>query len=119
MSVAEVMNPPRQNPGRYGRTPMGLCSQSASGDLRKASRRVTGMAWFARTCEGAPACYRGLLARVALPRDLQRELGLHMPHTSTGVPSNSSLRWKIFSFHGFALRSKITRWPASAPHRSM
>ena len=43
----------------------------------------------------------------------------YMPHTSTGVPSYSSLRWKIFSFHGFALRSKITRWPASAPHRSM
>ena len=44
---------------------------------------------------------------------------LHMPHTSTGVPSYSSLRRKIFSFHGFALRSKITKWPASAPHRSM
>ena len=44
---------------------------------------------------------------------------LYMPHTSTGVPSYSSLRRKIFSFHGFALRSKITKWPASAPHRSM
>ncbi len=44
---------------------------------------------------------------------------LHIPHTSTGVPSNSSLRRKIFSFHGFALRSKITKCPASAPHRSM
>ena len=42
----------------------------------------------------------------------------HMPHTSTGVPSNSSLRWNTFSFQGFSLRSKITKWPASAPHRS-
>lgn len=45
--------------------------------------------------------------------------GLHTPHTSTGVPSNSPLRWKIFSFQGFALRSKISKWAASAPHRSI
>ena len=44
---------------------------------------------------------------------------LHMPRTSTDVPSNSSLSRKIFSFHGFGPRSKTTRWPASAPHRSM
>ena len=43
----------------------------------------------------------------------------HMPQTSTGVPANSSLRWNTFSFHGFSPRSKITKWPASAPHRSM
>ena len=34
---------------------------------------------------------------------------LHMPHTSTGLPSNSSLRWNTFSFHGFSARSKITK----------
>ena len=45
--------------------------------------------------------------------------GLHMPQTSIRLPSNSSVRRNTFSLHGFVLRSKTTRWPASAPHRSM
>ena len=45
--------------------------------------------------------------------------GLHMPQASIRLPSNSSLRRNTFSSHGFSSRSKITKWPASAPHRSM
>ena len=45
--------------------------------------------------------------------------GLHMPQTSIRLPSNSSVRRNTFSSHGFSSRPKITKWPASAPHRSM
>ena len=45
--------------------------------------------------------------------------GLHMPQTSIRLPSNSSVCRNTFSSHGFSPRSKITKWPASAPHRSM
>ena len=48
-----------------------------------------------------------------------REWSAQIPHTSINVPLYSSLCRNTFSFHGFLLRSKITRWPASAPHRSM
>ena len=90
-----------------------------SDGLQEALRNVAGKAWFARACvEVATRCCE-LLARAATGRDRNRAFRLHTPHTATGVPSNSSLRWKIFSFHGLALRSKITKCPASAPHRSM
>ena len=45
--------------------------------------------------------------------------GLHMPQTSIRLPSNSSVRRNTFSSHGFSSRSKITKCPAPAPHRSM
>ena len=45
--------------------------------------------------------------------------GLQMPQTSIRLPSNSSVCRNTFSSHGFSPRSKITKWPASAPHRSM
>ena len=90
-----------------------------SDGLREALLSVAGMSWFGRAGGEVPTRCCELLARAATGRDLNRAFGLHTPHTSTGVPSNPSLRWKIFSFHGFALRSKITRWPASAPLRSM
>ena len=53
------------------------------------------------------------------PRPPRATSGLHMPQTSIRLPSNSSVRRNTFSLHGFVLRSKTTRWPASAPHRSM
>ena len=52
-------------------------------------------------------------------RDTERNRGLHMPQTSIRLPSNSSVRRNTFSSHGFSSRPKITKWPASAPHRSM
>ena len=46
--------------------------------------------------------------------------GRHIPHTVIVRPSWDSSRRKIFSSHGFAsLRSKMTRWPAWVPQRSM
>ena len=45
--------------------------------------------------------------------------GLHRPQTSIRLPSNSSLRRNTFTSHGFSSRPKITKWPTSAPHRSM
>ena len=46
---------------------------------------------------------------------------LHIPHTVIVRPSeDDSSRRKIFSSHAFpSLRSKMTRWPACAAHRSM
>ena len=55
--------------------------------------------------------------RPAVPR--RTTAGLHMPQTSIRLPANSSVRRNTFSSHGFSSQSKITKWPASAPHRSM
>ena len=43
----------------------------------------------------------------------------YMPQTSIGIEPTTSRRRKSLSSQRRLLRSKITRWPSSAPHRSM
>ena len=69
----------------------------------------------ARDCSGVTRTACG-----SLPSPSPRATRLYIPHTVMRLPPSSPSCRKILSSHVRpAVRSKITRWPSSAPARSM